>query len=121
MIYSIVLIFYLIMKYLQWNFMFQNKFQKNIFLDELFSIFFIIFLFWFLYYWTLFNKKENGTFTEYYFVSLIIIIFLIIFYVFKVIVLRKNNINYQIKIFFLITSNFIELLIFMLIGIDIFQ
>lgn len=98
-----------------------SKFKNFSFLDELFSILLIVISCFILYIWTLLyeNEIKTGELSIHYILVSMALILTIIFYILKIIVLRKGKKN--TKILFLSISTFIELVIMVLIGIDIFN
>lgn len=98
-----------------------SKFKSFSFLDELFSILLIVISCFILYIWTLLyeNEIKTGELSIHYILVSMALILTIIFYILKIIVLRKGKKN--TKILFLSISTFIELVIMVLIGIDIFN
>ena len=107
--------------YFKWNVAITSKFKNFSFLDELFSILLIVISCFILYIWTLLyeNEIKIGELSIHYILVSIALILTIIFYILKIIVLRKGKSN--TKILFLSISTFIELVITILIGIDIFN
>ena len=107
--------------YFKWNVAITSKFKSFSFLDELFSILLIVISCFILYIWTLLyeNEIKIGEFSIHYILPSMVLILAIIFYILKIIVLRKGKSN--TKILFLSISTFIELVITILIGIDIFN
>lgn len=105
----------------KWEVAMTSKFKSFSFLDELFSILLIVISCFILYIWTLLyeNEIKIGEFSIHYILPSIALILTIIFYILKIIVLRKGKSN--TKILFLSISTFIELVITILIGIDIFN
>ena len=107
--------------YFKWEVAITSKFKSFSFLDELFSILLIVISCFILYIWTLLyeNEIKIGEFSIHYILPSMVLILAIIFYILKIIVLRKGKSN--TKILFLSISTFIELVITILIGIDIFN
>ena len=107
--------------YFKWEVAITSKFKSFSFLDELFSILLIVISCFILYIWTLLyeNEIKIGEFSIHYILPSMALILTIIFYILKIIVLRKGKSN--TKILFLSISTFIELVITILIGIDIFN
>ena len=99
----------------------NHQFKSFSFLDELFSILLIVISCFILYIWTLLyeNEIKIGELSIHYILPSMALILTIIFYILKIIVLRKGKSN--TKILFLSISTFIELVITILIGIDIFN
>ena len=122
LLYFILFLLYLVFKYFHWKILIKTKYKNNNIFDENFSVFIIIFLSWFLWFWTLFNEveiRENGIYSQPYFCSILVIILIIILYIFKIIILRKKNVSNKIKVFFLVLSNMIEIILFLLVGADL--
>ena len=107
--------------YFKWEVAITSKFKSFSFLDELFSILLIVISCFILYIWTLLyeNEIKIGEFSIHYILPSMALILTIIFYILKITVLRKGKSN--TKILFLSISTFIELVITILIGIDIFN
>ena len=107
--------------YFKWSVAMTSKFKNYSFLDELFSILLIVISCFILYIWTLLyeNEIKTGELSIHYILVSMALILTIIFYILKIIVLRKGKKN--AKILFLSISTFIELVITILIGIDIFN
>lgn len=107
--------------YFKWEVAMTSKFKSFSFLDELFSILLIVISCFILYIWTLLyeNEIKIRELSIHYILPSIALILTIIFYILKIIVLRKGKSN--TKILFLSISTFIELVITILIGIDIFN
>ena len=122
LLYFILFLLYLVFKYFHWKILIKTKYKKNNIFDENFSVFIIIFLSWFLWFWTLFNEveiRENRIYSQPYFCSILVIILIIILYIFKIIILRKKNVSNKIKVFFLVLSNMIEIILFLLVGANL--
>ena len=107
--------------YFKWNIVITSKFKSFSFFDELFSILLIVISCFILYIWTLLyeNEIKIGELSIHYILVSTALILTIIFYILKIIVLRKGKKN--TKILFLSLSTFIELVIMVLIGIDIYN
>lgn len=107
--------------YFKWEVARTSKFKNFSFLDELFSILLIVISCFILYIWILLyeNEIKIGELSIRYILVSMALILTIIFYILKIIVLRKGKKN--TKILFLSISTFIELVITILIGIDIFN